>query len=89
MAQWKKGWGIVEITRNTIALSKWALSYNLRAHIASDARIMSIICMDDQLVHKESTQSRFQRDQQTRCHCTTLMRFDVFSTDQQQTLRKT
>ena len=30
----KKGGGIVGITKKTTALSRWALSYNLRSHVA-------------------------------------------------------
>ena len=84
----KKGGGIVGITRNTQALSKWALSYNLRAHIASDTRIMYNISLDDQLTHKEATPSRNQRDHVDEMSlCTTLRRFGVFSADQQPILQ--
>src|SRR6267154_5364911 len=43
----KKGGGIVGITKTNSALSRWALSYNLRAEISSDTRSLLGICHDD------------------------------------------
>ena len=34
----KKGGGIVGITKTTSALNRWALSYNLRSHLALETR---------------------------------------------------
>ena len=36
----KKGGGIVGITKTTTALSRWALSYNLRSHISVNTHEM-------------------------------------------------
>ena len=84
----KKGGGIVGITRNTNALSKWALSYNLRAHIAAETRAMYNISLEDQLSHKEATPSRIKRDHTDEMSLyTTLRRFGMFSPDQQPSLQ--
>ena len=34
----KKGGGIIGITKTSSALSRWALSYNLRSHLALETR---------------------------------------------------
>lgn len=58
----KKGGGIIGITKTPSALSRWALSYNMRAHIAASTRDMFHLGLDDQIVHNESTKARTQKD---------------------------
>jgi len=36
----KKGGGIVGITKTSTALSRWALSYNLRLHMAIETKVL-------------------------------------------------
>ncbi|KAG1713911.1 Lactosylceramide 1,3-N-acetyl-beta-D-glucosaminyltransferase [Nymphon striatum] len=78
----KKEGGIVGITKTTSALSRWALSYNLRANIASRTREMFMVGLDDQMIHNETTPARRKRDNENeRNILKTLARFKVFSTD--------
>ncbi|KAG1664222.1 hypothetical protein GQR58_019901 [Nymphon striatum] len=78
----KKEGGIVGITKTTSALSRWALSYNLRANIASRTREMFMVGLDDQMIHNETTPARRKRDNENeRNILKTLTRFKVFSTD--------
>ena len=78
----KKGGGIVGITKTPTALSRWALSYNLRAHIAASTREMFRVGLDDQLIHKESTKSRkLQDNKDEEAMLSTLQVFKVFSPD--------
>ena len=58
----KTGGGIVGITKTPSALSRCALSYNLRSHIAADTSIMFDVHMDDSIVHKEGSKSRQKQD---------------------------
>ena len=59
----KRGGGIVGITKTTSALSRWTLSYNLRAQIAAQTRTLFKLGLDDQLNNRnESTPARKQRD---------------------------
>ena len=53
----KKGGGIVGITKTTSALSRWALSYSLRACIASQTRGMFDVDLDEHIVHNKNTAS--------------------------------
>ena len=76
----KKGGGIVGITKTVSALSRWALSYNLRIHIASQTYDMYGLGFDDRVTHNESTMVRRQRDTSDEdkiFHC--LNKFKVFS----------
>ena len=58
----KKGGGIIGITKTPTALSRWALSYNLRSHIANETREVYRISSEDSHSHNESTNSRKRRD---------------------------
>jgi hypothetical protein len=58
----KRGGGIVGITKTSSALNRWALSYNLRSHIAADTREMFSIYPKDVLSHNEAKPSRQNRD---------------------------
>ena len=50
----KRGGGIVGITKTTSALSRWALSFNMRAQIVSDTRKLYGLILADTLTHKEA-----------------------------------
>jgi len=83
----KKGGSIVGITKTSSALSRWALSYNLRAHIAMNTRSMFNLGLDDQLIHSESTNSRNQRDNADEAAVlAVLQRFHLFSLDSSPTV---
>jgi hypothetical protein len=58
----KKGGGIVGITKTVSALSRWALSFNMRAKIAADTRQLYGLELDDSLTHKEATKSQRKKD---------------------------
>ena len=58
----KRGGGIIGITKTTSALSRWALSYNLRACIADKTRAMFMVGHDDAIIHNEATPARIKRD---------------------------
>ncbi|MES9880098.1 MAG: hypothetical protein ABW185_04375 [Sedimenticola sp.] len=78
----KKGGGIVGITKTTSALSRWALSYNLRALIATKTRALFMVGHDDQMIHNEATPARTTRDNEDESKIVTvLQRFNVFAPD--------
>ena len=78
----KRGGGIVGITKTSSALSRWALSYNLRSQIAAATRKMFALGLDDQMTRNESTPARKRRDHNDERHVLQcLHRFKVFSTD--------
>ncbi len=56
----KKGGGIIGITKTSTALSRWALSYNIRSHIALETRALFGVNRMDDLVHNESTAGRIR-----------------------------
>lgn len=58
----KKGGGIVGITKTTSALSRWALSYNLRSHLGSETKSVYGIGRDDTFTHNENKLSRQKVD---------------------------
>lgn len=66
----KKGGGVVGITKTASALSRWALSYNLRSHVAAETAVMFNCTMDDSLVHKEGGKSRENTTTKRRTHFT-------------------
>ena len=57
----KSGGGIVGITKTTSALSRWALSFNMRAQIASDTRKLYGLTFDDSLTHKEAKKVAYRK----------------------------
>lgn len=76
----KKGGGIVGITKTTSALCRWALSYNLRAQIASRTYDMYGLGFDDQVTRNESTMARRRRDTSDEDKILdVLLKFKVFS----------
>ena len=54
---WKEGW-IIGITKTPSVVNGWALSHNLRSHIAAQTTAMFDIHRDDRLIHKESAKER-------------------------------
>ena len=58
----KRGGGIVGITKTPLALSRWALSYNLRSQIADNTYTMLGSHKEDKFSHNESTPGRKDRD---------------------------
>ena len=54
---WKEGW-IIGITKTPTVVNRWALSHNLRSHIAAQTTAMFDIHRDDRLIHKESAKER-------------------------------
>ena len=55
----KKVGGIVGITEK---VSRWALSFNLRAQIPADTRQVYGLTLDDSLIHKETKRSNNKHD---------------------------
>ena len=83
----KRGGGIVGITRTTTALSRWTLSYNLRAHIAALTRKMYHVDDDDQITYNESNSSRKLWDNADEKKVIELLReANVFNINQQTTV---
>ena len=79
----KKGGGIVGITRSPSALSRWSLSYNLRANISSQTRDMLMCGFDDVFMSNECSSSRMSRDDADENKIVeVLQRFNVFSMDE-------
>ena len=76
----KKGGGIVGITKTPSAVSRWALSHNLRCHIAAQTSAMFDIHHDDSLIHKESAKEGQKQDNEAEnaLH-STQQKFGVFS----------
>ena len=84
----KKGGDIVGITKTPSAVSRWALSHNLRSHIAAQTSAMFDIHHDNRLIHKESAKEREKQDNEdeTATH-STLQKFGVFSPQTNGTLQ--
>ncbi len=57
----KNGGGIIGITKNVYALSRWALSFNLRSDISKDTKAMFGIDTGS-VFHKEHNISRRRED---------------------------
>ncbi|PIK40695.1 hypothetical protein BSL78_22450 [Apostichopus japonicus] len=58
----KRGGGIVGITKTSSALTRWALSYNLRSHIALETRRMYHMSHTDRHCRNEEMPSRQEKD---------------------------
>ncbi|CAB3991623.1 Hypothetical predicted protein [Paramuricea clavata] len=58
----KRGGGIVGITKTSSALSRWALSYNLRSEIAEKTHEMFGLVQEDTYSYNESAPARIVRD---------------------------
>ena len=84
----KKGGGIIGITKTSSALGRWALSYNLRSHLALETREVFGLGSGDNFVHNETTKSRQKRDSVDEdALLLVLSRFGLFSSDMPQTLQ--
>jgi hypothetical protein len=84
----KKGGGIIGITKTSSALSRWALSYNLRSHLALETRAAFAVGSSDDIVHNETTRSRMKRDTKDEDKLlTTLKCFKLFSSDMPHSLQ--
>ena len=57
----KKGGAIVGITKTKSALSRWALSHNVRSQIATETRELLHVNLDES-IHNECTPGRQERD---------------------------
>ena len=80
----KKGGGIAGITKTPSAVSRWALSHNLRYHIAAQTSAMFDIHHDDRLIHKESDKERQKQDNEAVTECSifyTTKIWGVLATD--------
>ena len=76
----KKGGGIIGITKTTPALSRWALSYNLRSLLFAQTRQMFMCEQNDDYKHNESSKARMKRDEDDETKLkATFQQFDVFS----------
>ena len=62
----KKGGGIIGITKTSTALSRWALSYNLRSHMSLETKRMFRVnsSVEDVSVHNKSHSSKQAVDDQ-------------------------
>jgi len=84
----KKGGGIAGITKTPSAISRWALSYNLRSHVAAQTSAMFNIHYGDRLIHKESAKERQKQDNKVEnaLH-STLQKIGIFSSQTNGTLQ--
>ncbi len=77
----KKGGGIIGITKTISALSRWALSYNLKACIAAQTREMYLVG-HDQMTRNETMPARMKRDTEDESKLVSVLRrFRVFATE--------
>ena len=58
----KKSSGIIGITKTVSALTRWSLSFTLRAKVCEDTQQLFGLTHDQSLKHKESGKSRMQKD---------------------------
>ena len=84
LCRWTSSEDNIGITKTTTALSKWALSYNLRSHVAL-ARALHCVSRTDDLIHNESTKGGIKLDNQEedRLH-DMLVSFGMFKTEETQ-----
>lgn len=76
----KRGGGIIGITKTTTGLSRWTLSYNLRAQISSQTQKMFNVEDNDAAVHNEATPGRTKRDNLDEANIVNvLQQFKVFT----------
>ena len=85
----KKGGGTIGITKSSSALSRWALSFNFRSHLANESRIAFGLESDDECsTHNETTRGRMKRDSHDEASLLAVLhRFGAFSANQPQTLQ--
>ena len=81
----KTGGGIVGITKTLTALSRWALSFNVRSDIASAKCAMYNMCPSDTKLTNESNKARQVRDDKDKWSLSsTLERFNQIEPESQQ-----
>ena len=84
----KRGGGIVGITQTPTALGRWALSYNLRSHIAAETKELYHLGYADDINHNEGSASRQEKDTAHEdALYSNLQRFAVFSPSTNETLQ--
>lgn len=67
------------MTKTSPALSRWALSFNLRTNLGHDTKVAFGLGTGDDGIHSESTQGRMKRDfKDEDALLTVLQRFGVF-----------
>ena len=77
----KRGGGIMDITKTPAALSRWALSYNLRSQKPENTHTMFRLHQEDKFSHSESTPGRKDRDNKDECSLLTILKqFKVLGT---------
>lgn len=83
-----KGGGIIGITKTSSALSRWALSFNLRCDLAHNTKVALGLGTGDDCIHNETTKDRMKQDSKDEDSLlTVLQRFGLFSTNLPQTLQ--
>ena len=86
----KRGGGIIGITKTTTALSRWALSCNLRSHMSCETREMYHLNMDEEPMHNESTKGRQKQDSQDEDNLmAVLLSFNIFANEESPVLQNT
>lgn len=71
--------GLVGITRNDTARDRWCLTYNERATIAEDTKVMFGIKKQEENDHKDSSCSRIRRDEDGVCKLKAVFqKYEVF-----------
>ncbi|KAL8582352.1 hypothetical protein ACOMHN_037109 [Nucella lapillus] len=84
----KRGVASLESTKTSSALSRWALSYNLRSHLALETRAAFAVGSSDDIVHNETTRSRMKQGTKDEDKLlTTLKSFKLFSSDMPHSLQ--
>ena len=76
----KRGGGIVGITQMSTALGRWALSYNLRSHIAAETKELYHLGYADDINNNERSASRQKKNTAHKdALYSNLQRFAAFS----------
>ena len=78
----KRGGGIIGIAKTSSALSRWALSYNVRSHLSCETKAMLGMNAEEIQVHNEANTGRNRLDNKDEdALLATLMSLNVFSND--------
>ena len=84
----KRVGGIVGITKTPTALSRWALSYNLRSHMSNETKELYSIGQDETQMHNESTKGGQNQDGlDEESLIKTLLSYSLFSNDASEVLQ--
>ena len=79
----RKGGEIIGITKTTTALSRWALLYNLRSHVALETRALHGVSRTDDLIHNDLLKIKLDNQDEDRLH-DMLVSFGMFKTEETQ-----